>query len=240
MTVRRHRLDWSFLFFLTSAVFGLGLGAGSFSAARNTVRNEKDLGTGKKWAGVFLFAALQFGMTLAGYGVARGVSSSSDLGSMILWVALLLAVYFGGRMILTGVRDLRKAEIEAMKAADKEQGSGSEEDEPEKEESPETGHFPGKQVTRVSDKIPVMWRLFIAALTAAGAALAAGFTIPDRPFEGAAVMAGIVAGSSAVFAWTAMSGVPKKNLKLTSYASILGGVLVIAAGMIGIIGRYPA
>ena len=248
MRPREAILDWSFFFFLTSILFGLGLGAGVFSAACSAVRGEKALVGWKLPVSALLFPALQFGLFFAGYGIARSLAGNEDVKSSLVWAFLFLGVYFGGKMILTGLRDLKRGEPEperAMRASENpvagirpaapaEVSGGERPMAPEAAagRKPMTAEeaVPGREITRtrVSDKIPVMWRVFLKAFSASGAAFAAGFSIPKLQVSGAFTEGGIIFLLSLVAAFAALLWGFRKEQKTAHAARIAGGVLVLA------------
>lgn len=230
-------VDWSFLFFLVSVLFGLGLGAGVFGAASNAVRGEKDFSGWKIPVSAVLFSAFQFGMFFAGYGIVTSLAGNEDMKNSLVWAALFLGVYFGGKMILTGLRDLKKGERDAfreLKAAE----------EPLEAPNVMTAEeaVPGREITRtrVGDKIPVMWKVFLKAFGASGAAFAAGFLIPKMPLSGAFTEGGIIFLLSLVMAFAAFFAGLKKDQKVAHIACIAGGVLVLAAVAVSLYGHFTA
>ena len=78
-------VDWSFLFFLGSVLFGLGLGAGVFGAASNAVRGEKDFSGWTTPVSAVLFSAFPLGMFFAGYGLVRSLGGYEDLQTTLVW-----------------------------------------------------------------------------------------------------------------------------------------------------------
>ena len=90
-------MDWSFFFFLISMLFGLGLSGAVFYGAVSSIRDEKYFGGWKLWVSAALFALLQFGFALAGYGISGSLAGHSGMENSLLWAALFLSLYFGGK-----------------------------------------------------------------------------------------------------------------------------------------------
>ena len=230
-------MDWSFLFFLVSILFGLGLGAGVFSSAVSSVRGEQDFSGWKPWISALLFAAFQFGMMFAGYGISRSLTGNSGMEGSLIWAAILLGLYFGGKMILEGLRILKRGEPQPEKvlnaAGDPVAGSP-------KMTAEEA--VPGRPVTRtrVADKIPVMWRVFLKAFGASGAAFAAGFAIPELPSIGALTEGGIIFLFTFIFALAGLFRPQDKDRKVPCYLEIIGGVLVILAAALSLARHFSA
>ena len=230
-------MDWSFLFFLASVLFGLGLGFSVYSGASGAVRDEADFGGWKVWVSAFLFAVLQFGMTLAGYGISKSLAGRSGMEGSLIWAAILLSLYFGGKMILEALRDLKKGVPEPEKtlnaAGDPLAG---------KPKMTAEDAVPGRPVTRtrVSEKIPVLWRVFLKAFAASGAAFAAGFAIPKLPFIGALAEAGIIFLFTFILALLGLSGARKKDMRTACICAIIGGVLVILASALSLARHFSA
>ena len=230
-------MDWSFLFFLTSVLFGLGLSGAVFYGAVSAVRGEKNFGGWKLWVSALMFSALQFGFALAGYGISKSLADHSGMKDSLLWASLFLCLYFGGKMILEGLRTLRRGEISLEK-----QLRASEKPLEAKPRMTAEEAVPGRTVTRtrVSDKIPVLWKVFLKAFSASGGAFAAGFSIPKLPFIGALTEGGIIFLLTVIFALFGLLRSQDKDVKIPCYLEILGGVLLIAAMVLSMVRHFTA
>ena len=230
-------MDWSFFFFLISMLFGLGLSGAVFYGAVSSIRDEKYFGGWKLWVSAALFALLQFGFALAGYGISGSLAGHSGMENSLLWAALFLSLYFGGKMILEGLRTLRRGEISLEK-----QLRASERPMEAKPGMTAEEAVPGRTVTRtrVSDKIPVLWKVFLKAFAASGGAFAAGFSIPKMPFVGALAESGIIFFLTFIFALCGLLRGQDKDVKIPCYLEILGGVLLIAAMALTMIRQFTA
>lgn len=230
-------MDWSFLFFLVSILFGLGLGAGVYAASVSSVRGEQEFGGWKLWVSAFMFAAFQFGMMFAGYGIVRSLSGSSGMEGSLIWAAILLSLYFGGKMILEGLRILKRGEPQPEKVLNAAGDPVSGSPKMTAEEA-----VPGRPVTRtrVADRIPVLWRVFLKAFGASGAAFAAGFSIPKLPVEGALSEGGIIFLCTFVFALAGLLRARDKDIKVPCYLEIAGGALVILAAALSLVRHFSA
>ncbi len=92
------------LFFLNSALYGVGLAMDAFSVSLANGLNEPKI-SGKKSAGIAgVFAFFQCVMPLIGWICVRTVAAAfTAFQSLIPWIALVLLLFLGGRMIAEGI-----------------------------------------------------------------------------------------------------------------------------------------
>ena len=94
-------MNWSFFFFLNSALLGVGLAMDAFSVSLANGLNEPNMSPSRtaKIAGVYAF--FQFAMPLIGWLCVRTVVSFfSFFEDCIPWIALILLSYIGIKMIV--------------------------------------------------------------------------------------------------------------------------------------------
>lgn len=107
-------MNWNFLFFMNSALLGVGLAMDAFSVSLANGMNEKKM---KKSlmayiAGVYAF--FQFLMPMVGWiCVHTIVQLFAQFQKCIPWIALILLLYIGGSMIWESVKG--EEEIEEVK-----------------------------------------------------------------------------------------------------------------------------
>ena len=99
-------MEWSFVFFLNSVLFGVGLAMDAFSVSMANGLNEPGMPVKREVliAGTFCF--YQIIMPLIGWLCVRTVASAFEsFRKFIPWIALLLLLYIGGKMLIEGIRN---------------------------------------------------------------------------------------------------------------------------------------
>ena len=107
-------MDWNFLFFMNSALLGVGLAMDAFSVSLANGMNEKKMKKSRiaYIAGVYAF--FQFLMPMVGWiCVHTIVQVFGQFQKSIPWIALILLLYIGGSMIWESVKG--EEEIEEVK-----------------------------------------------------------------------------------------------------------------------------
>ncbi len=99
-------MEWGLLFFLNSVLLGIGLAMDAFSVSLANGLNEPSMSSRKMCgiAGVFvLFQAL---MPMTGWVCVHTVLQLfQTFGKFIPWIAFLLLLFIGGKMLLEGIRN---------------------------------------------------------------------------------------------------------------------------------------
>ena len=105
-------MDWDILFFLNSALLGVGLAMDAFSVSLANGLNEPRMRKGKLLAIAGVFAFFQALMPMTGWiCVHTIVRYFRSFEKWIPWIALLLLGYIGGKMLIEGIRN-RNADTE--------------------------------------------------------------------------------------------------------------------------------
>ena len=95
----------SFLFFLNAVAFGVGLAMDAFSVSMANGLHEPKMSTARMCAIAGVFALFQIAMPLIGWLCVHTIAEAfSSFQKFIPWIALLLLVYIGGKMLLEGLR----------------------------------------------------------------------------------------------------------------------------------------
>ena len=98
-------MNWNFLFFFNSALLGVGLAMDAFSVSIANGIHEPDMKRAKALAVAGTFAFFQYAMPLIGWlCVHTIVQYFSKFEKFIPWIALLLLLYIGGKMLIEGIR----------------------------------------------------------------------------------------------------------------------------------------
>ncbi len=100
-----RNMEWNLLFFLNGILLGLGLAMDAFSVSLADGLNEPDM-KGKKMckiAGVFAF--FQAAMPMIGWiCVHTIIQYFNAFRSFIPWIALILLLFIGGKMLIDGIK----------------------------------------------------------------------------------------------------------------------------------------
>ena len=202
------------LFFLNSALLGVGLAMDAFSVslARGLVEPHMKKSRIALIAGTF--AAFQFAMPMIGWVCVHTIANYfTSFQRLIPWIALALLSYIGSKMLVEGIRK-GAAQKKIRQNADK---SAANEGCPDKEPIPAA-------------------KFGIAALMVQGIAtsidaLSVGFTIADYGLSMALICSLIVAVVTYAICTSGILIGRAVGTKLSGKADILGGVILIGIGI---------
>lgn len=98
-------MEWSFVFFLNSALLGVGLAMDAFSVSLANGLHEPKMSGGRMCGIAGVFAGFQALMPMAGWVCVHTILQYFQaFETLIPWIALGLLGYIGGKMLLEGVR----------------------------------------------------------------------------------------------------------------------------------------
>lgn len=98
-------MNWDFMFFFNSALLGVGLAMDAFSVSLANGLHEPHMKTGRMSGIAGVFAGFQAFMPLAGwFAVHTFLAYFQAFEKYIPWIALILLVFIGGKMLLEGLR----------------------------------------------------------------------------------------------------------------------------------------
>ena len=107
-------MNWNFLFFMNSALLGVGLAMDAFSVSLANGMNEKKMKKSRMAYIAGVYAFFQFLMPMVGWiCVHTIVQLFVQFQKCIPWIALILLLYIGGSMIWESV--IGEEEIEEVK-----------------------------------------------------------------------------------------------------------------------------
>ena len=110
-------MEWSIVFFLNSALLGVGLAMDAFSVSMANGLHEPQMSRTKSAKVAGTFALFQAIMPMAGWiCVHTIVELFSSFEQFIPWIALLLLGYIGGKMLLEGIKGEETEEAAALSA----------------------------------------------------------------------------------------------------------------------------
>ncbi len=99
-------MDWNVLFFCNSILLGAGLAMDAFSVSLANGLNEPAMRRRRMCAIAGVFAGFQAAMPLLGWiCVHTIVQYFSAVQSLIPWIALVLLLFIGGKMLIEGIRN---------------------------------------------------------------------------------------------------------------------------------------
>ena len=110
-------MEWSILFFVNSALLGVGLAMDAFSVSMANGLHEPNMSRGKgiKIAGTF--GVFQAVMPMTGWiCVHTIVELFSSFEKFIPWIALILLAYIGGKMLIEGIKNEEAEEADELSA----------------------------------------------------------------------------------------------------------------------------
>lgn len=95
---------WNFSFFLNSVLLGIALAMDAFSVSAANGMNESKMKTGRMCAIAGTFCGFQIIMPLIGWFCVHTVKDKFEaFQKFIPWIALLLLLYIGGKMLIEGI-----------------------------------------------------------------------------------------------------------------------------------------
>lgn len=97
-------MDWSFMFFFNSILLGIGLAMDAFSVSLANGLNEQAMAKRKMLSVAGIFAVFQGIMPMIGWICVHTILQCfEEFERFIPWIALVLLVFIGGKMIFDGI-----------------------------------------------------------------------------------------------------------------------------------------
>lgn len=101
------------IFVLNSILLGVGLAMDAFSVSIVNGLNETHMSKGKTLGIAGTYAGFQFAMPMIGWFCVHTIAEAFQaFRKYIPWIALLLLLYIGGKMLLEGIRNQRAGSTE--------------------------------------------------------------------------------------------------------------------------------
>lgn len=111
-------MEWSFLFFLNSALLGVGLAMDAFSVSMANGLHDPGMSRKRMCIIAGTFGVFQAVMPMAGWVCVHTiVEMFSSFETFIPWIALALLGYIGGKMLIDGIRGEETEEAAALSAS---------------------------------------------------------------------------------------------------------------------------
>ena len=99
-------MDWNFMFFVNSVMLGVGLAMDAFSVSMANGLNETNMKKGKMLSVAGIFALFQGLMPMIGWiCVHTIVQYFTSFEKFIPWIALVLLLFIGGKMLIDGIKN---------------------------------------------------------------------------------------------------------------------------------------
>ena len=99
-------MEWNFVFFINSALLGVGLAMDAFSVSLANGLNEPKMKKGRMTMIAGVFAGFQAFMPFAGWVCVHTVLQYFQVfEKFIPWIALILLCYIGGNMLKDGIQN---------------------------------------------------------------------------------------------------------------------------------------
>ena len=98
-------MNWSFVFFFNSVLLGVGLAMDAFSVSMANGLNEPKIKSGRMSLIAGCYGFFQFAMPMIGWiCVHTIVVYFQKFEKFIPWIALILLLYIGGKMLIEGIK----------------------------------------------------------------------------------------------------------------------------------------
>ena len=199
-----------FLFILNSILLGTGLAMDAFSVSIANGLAEPGMKNGRRYKMAGVFGFFQMLMPLTGWICVRTIEEQfAGFQRFIPWIALLLLVYIGGRMIYEAVGK-----------------KGKEGNDPGKQPEEET--MPSEQEDRT---VITNRQLFIQGIATSIDALSVGFATAGYSAAAAAVSAVIIGVVTFIICLTGLIIGRKAGERLEGKANVIGGIILICIGL---------
>ncbi len=99
-------MDWNLMFFVNSVLFGVGLAMDAFSVSLANGLHEPKMKKNRMVLIAGVFAIFQAAMPLIGWVCVHTVLQYfKEFEKCIPWIALILLLYIGGKMLLEGIKN---------------------------------------------------------------------------------------------------------------------------------------
>ena len=99
-------VEMNFMFFVNAVLFGVGLAMDAFSVSMANGLNEPNMGKTKMTGIAGTFSGFQIAMPLIGWLCVHTIASVfNSFQKFIPWIALILLLYIGGKMLIDGIKN---------------------------------------------------------------------------------------------------------------------------------------
>ena len=215
----------SFFFICNSILLGAALAMDAFSVSLANGLEDPGMRPGRVCGIAGVFAAFQIAMPLIGWVCIYTIAEYFDaFRAWIPWIALALLAFLGGKMLLEGIRDLKRDAV--LKDARKATGAVNKADTTADSEAaaPDvTGKKSGGKLTVAA--------LLLQGVATSIDALSVGFTIADYTLPLALLSAAIIGAVTFLLCFLGVHIGKRFGTHLAGRATIVGGLILIGIGI---------
>ncbi len=195
-------VEFSTVFLITNLLLGVGLAMDAFSVSIANTLNEPGMRKSKMCGVAGTYAFFQFAMPMIGWICVHTVAEKfTAFQKFIPWIALILLLYIGGKMIIECIKERKNSS----------------------DENSESGEVSGSVLT--------FGTLMVQGVATAIDALSVGFTISEYNTLTAVIACLIIAAVTFVICMVGLLIGKKVGEKLSGKAEILGGIILIGIGI---------
>lgn len=109
-------MNWSLIFFFNSILLGVGLAMDAFSVSVANGLMEPGMRERKRRIIAGTFGFFQLFMPMVGWICVHAIAERFEaFQKAVPWIALILLLFIGGKMLIEGIRNQKKEEIEAVR-----------------------------------------------------------------------------------------------------------------------------
>ena len=199
-------MEWNLIFLLNSVLLGLGLAMDAFSVSIANAISESQMKKGRMCFISGVYAFFQFAMPMIGWICVHTILEYFNKFQIVIpWIALILLLYIGGKMIWEAFHECEEGEGT---------GTGTSGD----------SDLPCKSGLTFSV-------LMIQGIATSIDALSVGFTIADYGLVMALVASLIIAVVTFAICMAGLLIGKKAGNHLSSKATVLGGIILIGIGI---------
>ncbi len=200
------------LFIFNSIALGVGLAMDAFSVSLANGLHEPEMSGPRTCMIAGTYALFQFAMPVIGWACVRSIATAFEVfRGIIPWMALVLLLFLGAKMLTEGVRTHRE-DLECEHCANRECGGCK--------------HDHADQYRRLSAGM-----LILQGLATSIDALSVGFTIAEYGLARAIAASLIIAAVTFVICVLGLVMGRTVGTRLEWKASVLGGVILMAIGV---------
>ena len=198
-------------FFINSIMLGVGLAMDAFSVSLANGFAENKMNKRRMAFIAGIYAGFQFLMPMIGWILVHGaLSFFNAFQPFIPWIALILLVFIGGKMLIEGIREKKcSGDGDCANCT-----------------NTECENYGLKKSDKIGTKM-----LLIQGVATAIDALSVGFTISDYTAVMATGASLIIGAVTFVICFAGLKIGTKFGTKLAGNAKILGGIILIAIGI---------
>lgn len=98
-------MNWDLIFSINCVLLGVGLAMDAFSVSVANALNEPDMKRGRMSLIAGVFAVFQAAMPMLGWQCVHTIAKAfSAFEKLIPWIALILLLFIGGKMLIEGIK----------------------------------------------------------------------------------------------------------------------------------------